>query len=133
MSAQTQDRFAEQWTTQPLPTAISAPPFRFKMSGWVGPGVVALSYEGLSWFTGASVMSGGLPDSRVLLVRADGALPLDNPAGSLENRHAVTGLDAQKSSARTMILWDGGSRWWIGLSGCRFPARLSEDAPRPRA
>ena len=29
MSAQTQDRFAEQWTTQPLPTAISAPPFRF--------------------------------------------------------------------------------------------------------
>lgn len=46
----------------------SAPPFRFKRSGWVGPGVVALSYEGLSWFTGASVMSGGLPDSRVLLV-----------------------------------------------------------------
>ena len=46
----------------------SAPPFRFKMSGWVGPGVVALSYEGLSWFTGASVMSGGLPDSRVLIV-----------------------------------------------------------------
>lgn len=46
----------------------SAPPFRFKMSGWVGPGVVALSYEGLSWFTGASVMSGGLPDGRVLIV-----------------------------------------------------------------
>ena len=46
----------------------SAPPFRFKMSGWVGPGVVALSYEGLSWFTGASVMNGGLPDGRVLLV-----------------------------------------------------------------
>ena len=46
----------------------SAPPFRFKMSGWVGPGVVALSYEGLSWFTGASVMSGGLPDGRVLVI-----------------------------------------------------------------
>jgi chlorophyll synthase len=46
----------------------SAPPFRFKMSGWVGPGVVALSYEGLSWFTGASVMTGGLPDARVLIV-----------------------------------------------------------------
>lgn len=46
----------------------SAPPFRFKMSGWVGPGVVALSYEGLSWFTGASVMSAGLPDPRVLIV-----------------------------------------------------------------
>lgn len=46
----------------------SAPPFRFKMSGWVGPGVVALSYEGLSWFTGASVMTGGLPDGRVLII-----------------------------------------------------------------
>ena len=48
--------------------AYSAPPFRFKMSGWVGPGVVALSYEGLSWFTGASVMSAGLPDTRVLII-----------------------------------------------------------------
>ncbi len=46
----------------------SAPPFRFKMSGWVGPGVVALSYEGLSWFTGASVMSAGLPDTRLLII-----------------------------------------------------------------
>lgn len=46
----------------------SAPPLRFKMSGWVGPGVVALSYEGLSWFTGASVMNGGLPDGRVLVI-----------------------------------------------------------------
>lgn len=48
----------------------SAPPFRFKMSGWLGPGVVALSYEGLSWFTGASVMMGGLPDPRVLAIIA---------------------------------------------------------------
>lgn len=51
----------------------SAPPFRFKMSGWIGPAVVGLSYEGLSWFTGASVMTansvnGGLPDVRVLIV-----------------------------------------------------------------
>lgn len=51
----------------------SAPPFRFKMSGWIGPAVVGLSYEGLSWFTGASVMTansvnGGLPDARVLIV-----------------------------------------------------------------
>lgn len=46
----------------------SAPPFRFKMSGWIGPAVVGLSYEGLSWFTGASVMTGGLPDARVLVV-----------------------------------------------------------------
>jgi chlorophyll/bacteriochlorophyll a synthase len=41
--------------------AYSSPPFRFKKSGWLGPLVCALSYEGLSWFTGASVMLGGPP------------------------------------------------------------------------
>ncbi|MFZ9394741.1 MAG: chlorophyll synthase ChlG [Erythrobacter sp.] len=46
----------------------SAPPFRFKTSGWLGPAVVALTYEGLSWFTGASVMAGALPQVDVLLV-----------------------------------------------------------------
>ena len=46
--------------------AYSAPPFRFKRSGWLGPLVCALSYEGLSWFTGASVMLGGLPSGTVL-------------------------------------------------------------------
>ncbi|MEM1132881.1 MAG: chlorophyll synthase ChlG [Pseudomonadota bacterium] len=48
--------------------AYSSPPFRFKKSGWLGPLVCALSYEGLSWFTGASVMLGGLPSGTVLLV-----------------------------------------------------------------
>ncbi|MEO1045532.1 MAG: chlorophyll synthase ChlG [Pseudomonadota bacterium] len=48
--------------------AYSSPPFRFKRSGWIGPLVCALSYEGLSWFTGASVMLGGLPSETVLLV-----------------------------------------------------------------
>jgi hypothetical protein len=28
----------------------------------------------------------------------------------------VTGLEAAKSSVRTLIAWDGGSRWWIGRS-----------------
>jgi chlorophyll synthase len=46
--------------------AYSAPPFRFKTSGWVGPAVVGFSYEGLSWFTGAAVMAGALPSGRVL-------------------------------------------------------------------
>jgi hypothetical protein len=32
----------------------------------------------------------------------------------LENGRAVSGLDAEKTSARTLIVWDGGSRWWIG-------------------
>ncbi|WP_373490407.1 chlorophyll synthase ChlG [Parasphingorhabdus sp.] len=48
--------------------AYSSPPFRFKRSGWIGPMVCALSYEGLSWFTGASVMIGGLPDTNIIIV-----------------------------------------------------------------
>jgi chlorophyll/bacteriochlorophyll a synthase len=48
--------------------AYSSPPFRFKRSGWLGPLVCALSYEGLSWFTGASVMLGGLPSNTVLTI-----------------------------------------------------------------
>ena len=46
----------------------SAPPFRFKTSGWTGPAVVGLTYEGLSWFTGATVMLGALPSAQVLIV-----------------------------------------------------------------
>ena len=48
--------------------AYSSPPFRFKRSGWIGPMVCALSYEGLSWFTGASVMVGGLPATNIIIV-----------------------------------------------------------------
>jgi chlorophyll/bacteriochlorophyll a synthase len=48
--------------------AYSSPPFRFKRSGWLGPLVCALSYEGLSWFTGASVMLGSLPSQTTLVV-----------------------------------------------------------------
>lgn len=48
----------------------SAPPLRFKASGITGPAVVALSYEGLTWFTGAAVMAGTLPAPRVLAVLA---------------------------------------------------------------
>ena len=49
--------------------AYSAPPFRFKRDGWLGNGVVGLSYESLAWITGAVVATGGaLPDGRVLLL-----------------------------------------------------------------
>ena len=48
--------------------AYSAAPFRAKRSGWFGPLLCALSYEGLSWFTGASVMLGALPNATVLIV-----------------------------------------------------------------
>jgi chlorophyll/bacteriochlorophyll a synthase len=46
----------------------SAPPLRLKTSGWTGPAVVALTYEGLTWFTGAAVMAGALPRGEILLV-----------------------------------------------------------------
>ena len=48
----------------------SAPPFRFKADGWVGPAVVALTYEGLTWFTGTAVMTGALPGTQILIVLA---------------------------------------------------------------
>jgi chlorophyll synthase len=41
--------------------AYSAPPFRFKANGLLGPLVCGLTYEGLSWFTGATVMLGAAP------------------------------------------------------------------------
>ncbi len=44
----------------------SAPPIRLKQSGWWGPGAVAISYEGLPWFTGAAVMVAGFPDWRIV-------------------------------------------------------------------
>ena len=40
----------------------------------------------------------------------------------VENSRVVGGLDAVKASARTVILWDGGSRWWIG---CTSPCTLA--------
>lgn len=51
-----------------LAWGYSAPPFRFKTSGWTGPAIVGLTYEGLSWFTGAAVMLGAMPSGEVLLV-----------------------------------------------------------------
>ncbi|NCP19121.1 MAG: chlorophyll synthase ChlG [Erythrobacter sp.] len=51
-----------------LAWAYSAPPFRLKSSGWWGPAVVGLTYEGLSWFTGATVMLGAMPSWQVLAI-----------------------------------------------------------------
>lgn len=48
--------------------AYSAPPFRFKANGWLGPLVCGFTYEGLSWFTGAAVMLGALPSKEVIFV-----------------------------------------------------------------
>ena len=50
--------------------AYSAPPFRLKASGVWGPALVGLTYEGLTWFTGASVMLGTLPPPATLAILA---------------------------------------------------------------
>ena len=46
--------------------AYSAEPLRLKRSGLWGPGLVGLCYEGLPWFTGAAVLSGGMPPGPVI-------------------------------------------------------------------
>ncbi len=48
----------------------SAPPLRLKQSGWWGPAACALSYEGITWFTGAAVMLGALPNPQILIIAA---------------------------------------------------------------
>ena len=53
-----------------LSWAYSAPPLRLKQSGWLGPAAVAVSYEGITWFTGAAVMGGAFPDWRILFLAA---------------------------------------------------------------
>ncbi len=51
----------------------------------------------------------------------------------VENRQTVSGLETTKSSVRTVILWDGGTRWWIGCSSpCTLAAlgqALAHSAP----
>lgn len=50
-----------------LSWAYSAPPFRFKLNGWLGNATVGLSYEGLAWITGAALMmSPAWPDWRIV-------------------------------------------------------------------
>jgi chlorophyll synthase len=51
-----------------LAWAYSAPPIRLKQNGWWGNAACGLCYEGLPWFTGAAVMSGSMPDWRIVLI-----------------------------------------------------------------
>ncbi len=53
-----------------LAWAYSAPPLRLKMSGWWGPAAVALSYEGIAWFTGAAALARAFPAPLILAFAA---------------------------------------------------------------
>ncbi|MEM8741799.1 MAG: chlorophyll synthase ChlG [Pseudomonadota bacterium] len=48
--------------------AYSAEPVRLKRSGWLGPGLVGLSYETLPWLTGAAVLAATAPRVDILAV-----------------------------------------------------------------
>lgn len=48
--------------------AYSAPPIRLKRSGWLGPGLVGLSYETLPWVTGAAVLAAGAPRGEIIVI-----------------------------------------------------------------
>jgi chlorophyll/bacteriochlorophyll a synthase len=53
-----------------LAWAYSAPPLRLKENGWAGAVAVAACYEGLPWFTGATIMAGGMPSGAILALAA---------------------------------------------------------------
>lgn len=46
----------------------SIEPIRLKRSAIFGPGIVAICYEGLPWFTGAAIFTISLPNKEVLIV-----------------------------------------------------------------
>ena len=53
-----------------LAWAYSAPPLRLKLNGWLGNAACGACYEGLPWFTGAAIVSGGLPHTPILCMAA---------------------------------------------------------------
>ncbi len=44
----------------------------------------------------------------------------------VENGRPISALEATKSSARTLILWDGGTRWWVGHGSSCTLAELGQ-------
>jgi len=42
----------------------------------------------------------------------------------VENGRPVSGLNADKPAIRVFLLWDGGSRWWLGRSSLCTLAEL---------
>lgn len=60
--------FAAAFVGLALAWGYSAPPFRFKQNGWIGNGVVGLSYETLPWVTAATAALGTAPSMLTMLV-----------------------------------------------------------------
>ena len=51
-----------------LAWAYSMPPARLKLNGWWGNSAVAISYEGIPWFTGAALMMAAAPDWKIVVL-----------------------------------------------------------------
>ena len=80
----------------------------------LGSGVWHQTRAGRSAITRREALGRGKAKSSRELIQAGPLL--------VENSRVVGGLDAAKASARTVILWDGGSRWWVG---CTSPCTLA--------
>lgn len=48
----------------------------------------------------------------------------------IENSKAISGLSDRKSAARTLLLWDGNTRWWMGRSSSCTLAALASTLSR---
>jgi len=91
--------------------AYSAPPLRLKLNGWWGNAAVGISYEGISWFTGAAVMLGAFPHPLILFlalaysVGAHGIMTL-NDFKSIEGDRlmGVRSLPAQLGPDRAAVV-----------------------------
>ena len=53
----------------------------------------------------------------------------------MENGNSISGLNSEKTAARSILLTDGGTRWWIGItSPCTLSSltrALSQNSPAP--
>jgi chlorophyll/bacteriochlorophyll a synthase len=91
--------------------AYSAPPIRLKQNGWLGNAAVGITYEGLSWITGAIVMLGAWPSSRIVLlavlysIGAHGILTLnDFKAIEGDRQLGVRSLPVQLGALRAAVV-----------------------------
>lgn len=96
----------------------------------VSSGKVSGSWNGSSlgsgaWFENSSGASG---ITRREKLGRSGAAAMRQliQAGPLliENGRPVSGLDGAKTSVRMMVLWDGGTRWWVGRASSSTLAEL---------
>ncbi len=107
--------------------------------------IVANGRPSGEWNQGSSLGSGIFyesHDGRIAICRREQLNPkrastmrelLQSGPMLVENHTPVSGLDTVKSTSRSLLLWDGGTRWWVGRSSSCSLAQLAiaitEQAP----